>query len=295
MLINNGPIGGKFNPLKNLLIKFEDDSDYSFLNLTGIDNKYKLYKEGTKWCLFVYSSCNINFLKVAKKIDIGLVGGGGGGGNAGTAVNDPTSAGGGGGAGGERITQYSLIFQPQICQLIVGGRVDSQIDGSSSSIIYNGNTTLEAHGGLSGNAPIPTTNSGYTFDGVWYPQLNYNNGGIGGNGGSSNGAVKTYEFSAYGGNGSSGANAQAKSGEDGQSLFQSSILTNQEDLIIVGGGGGGGYGMTYSGSALQGYGSPGNYGSGTSYGRGGRGVSTETAANTDIIKGNPGLIIIRGC
>ena len=294
MIINNGPIGRKFNPLKDLLIKFEDDSDYSFLNLTGINNKYKLYKEGIRWCLLIFSSCDINFLKKNKRIDIGLIGGGGGGGENRNAANADDSAGGGGGAGGERVTQYSQVFQPQIYQLTIGAGGAFKKNGDNSSIAYNGDIIFEANGGLAGAAPIPTTNDQIYWEGAWYDRLNYANGGIGGNGGSSNTIEKTYIYSSYGGDGSA-KQAWAASGEDGMSLFSSSILQGQQDMIIVGAGGGGGHGFQYSGGTFLGNGAAGLCGNGSIYGKGGTGQLHKEPSELANVStaGEAGLIIIR--
>lgn len=331
MIINNGPIGRRFNPLKDLLIKFENGS-FNKLNRDGENNKYFLAypPNQSDWYLIIFDSCYLEFTKEIENIEIGLIGAGGGGGghtpsDGNGHYNDYVSAGAGGGAGGYKVTKMIETFEKDIYQLTIGAPDENYGDGGKTSIKNQLNTfIIEANGGLAGKNSTGYwhwAENGYSYE--------YRSAGAGGEGtypvdvSYLNVPIGTIDSpsSASGGDGTTGHSdinsgdsiPTAEAGGYGKSLFtkslfQSGFTFNDEiisDMIIVGAGGGGGgstayqYGTNYKPYIGASYGKTPNENIDTNlgvvdaiYGRGGNGLGGNVAS-IDPRLGGKGLIIIR--
>jgi hypothetical protein len=73
-IINNGPIGGKFNPLKDILIKIPGGG-FVNIDIASSDGFCLFEPNGEDWNLTILKTCLIQF-KQKVKTDICLIGGG---------------------------------------------------------------------------------------------------------------------------------------------------------------------------------------------------------------------------
>lgn len=164
MIINNGPIGGKFNPLKDLKFSFsivenDNSSNYEDVLLEIAEQKKicSFIKNDNKWELKILQNCNIKFTKQAKNIIVFMVGGGDGG-NCGSAgfssahdsLGRPTYYEHDGGQGGN------------------GGKSIQTLFSFNRNIFYKFNI------GEGGKGGYFTDNSGEEYyDGAWHTYYQY--------------------------------------------------------------------------------------------------------------------------
>ena len=264
MIINNGPIGSvKFDPLKDLLIKYGTQTEYSNITTSGVANIYKFGQDttGKKWEVAFLTSCQVQFLKNLKKCDIFLVGGGNPGGN-GNTWNGQDFKGGNGGRGGGLLTQFNISFLKNNYNFIIGqSQEDTKIDE-----IYIAQHGQGSYGGIGAYATAgPVEQNGST--------TNYSNDYLaeGKKAFNDTGSLlyQDYKFGAGGGGGGK--------------------LVGAADLGSDGGASGGGHGGNGSGD------DNGKSGTANSGGGGGGGSAAGSRTNgTAGGAGGSGIIIIRG-
>lgn len=169
MIINNGPIGSvKFNPLKDLLIKYGTQTEYSNITTSGVENIYKFGQDttGKKWEVAFLTSCQVQLRKNLKKCDIFLVGGGNPGGDGNKKANDGDSRifkGGNGGRGGGLLTQFNISFLKNNYNFIIG----QSNEATKINEIYVAQPGEGSYGGkgayaidyLDGNGPVEINGS----------------------------------------------------------------------------------------------------------------------------------------
>ncbi len=326
----NPGIGGGFNPLKNIQIKFGEE-EYHYLQDGETVNKY-FFKQGTgsqkkDWYLIIFDSCDLTFTKEIKNVEIGAIGAGGGGGKEVTAPGNPGGydefyplyyrAGGGGGAGGYRIKKIFNVFEQDNYTLTIGAPNEEYGDGGYTSIQNDSNVNIIiANGGKKGDTSTIDVN-GQSVNSKWvgYGYGTPGEGGVGTYSNNSNfntvpiGTEGSPESASGGKGGQYGKNSSRperapQSGSFGQSFFEAGIFGNISyslssgaqinDMIIVGAGGGGGGSTDYNADEAwpsASYSAPPN-GIDSIYGRGGNGTGGGVAG-IDPRLGQKGLIIIR--
>lgn len=275
MIINNGPIGSKFNPKKDLLFKTSSNSDFVSYDIASASGCCLLEQNGKNWDLKILENCYIQFIKKFKG-NIFLVGGGAKG-KTGNRTSDSEYSGGAGGNGGNCLLLTNQTVQKlENYQCIIGlGSTDQSTRGGSTKIVLNENT-VEATGGLNetiDNRDYGIGGAGGGYNNGKFTQANTNATKING----------YYYHNKYYGAGGGGGSATNHNAPDNFSSCHGGAGG------ITGGGNGAGYynGSNYSGDAQQGQS---NYGAG---GGGGKGSNySGSSNNTSGGNGGSGVIII---
>lgn len=286
MIINNGPIGRKFNPLKDILVKFDGDNNFKYLSFsnnysvnTPTDIEYILNcqdMEGTnfkKWYLKFFKNCQIQIIKKLK-CEIFMVGKGNDG-EYGDYANGQMGIhyGGDGGDGGKiKVYNNEILDKNSIYNIIIeDNNVNMQKQGtetyytSSEGLIHGiGGEKGYANGNRSDYEDLKNGEPG--TEGILKYGIYYGNGG-GGSGGFSWASSSSDGYSGYYSISSGGAHGGGY---------------NEEITQYLGGAGGGA-----CGDGKEGYRNTGSGG-----GAGGGGNSTVNNFRGKPGQGSYGTIII---